>query len=167
MRVTQQARAGGAASLGQRPPRLVFRVALFSALTLGIGAATLLVFIRHFERSRAEETATLHASVAAQAVVDRLRPSDLAGPISDARRGELDRILTARVLDDGTPASAIATADGRLVHTTEGAGARSAPLSRERLGQALGGTVASELVTAEVRGRADEGVQGVCAVPPR
>ena len=152
MRVTQQARAGGAASLGQRPPRLVFRVALFSALTLGIGAATLLVFIRHFERSRAEETATLHASVAAQAVVDRLRPSDLAGPISDARREELDRILTARVLDDGTPASAIATADGRLVYTTEGAGARSAPLSRERLGQALGGTVASELVTAEVKG---------------
>ncbi len=148
----QQARAGGAASLGQRPPRLVFRVALFSALTLGIGAATLLVFIRHFERSRAEETATLHASVAAQAVVDRLRPSDLAGPISDTRREELDRILTARVLDDGTPASAIATADGRLVYTTEGTGAPSAPLSRERLGQALGGTVASELVTAEVKG---------------
>ena len=149
---TQQARAGGAASLGQRPPRLVFRVALFSALTLGIGAATLLVFIRHFERTRAEETATLHASVAAQAVVDRLRPSDLAGPISDTRRDDLDRILTARVLDDGTPASAIAAADGRLVYTTEGAGTPSAPLSRERLGQALGGTVASELVTAEVKG---------------
>ena len=120
---TQQARAGGAASLGQRPPRLVFRVALFSALTLGIGAATLLVFIRHFERTRAEETATLQASVAAQAVVDRLRPSDLTAPLSDARREELDRILTARVLDDGTPASAIATADGRLVHATDGAGA--------------------------------------------
>jgi diguanylate cyclase (GGDEF)-like protein len=127
-------------------------VALFSALTLGIGAATLLVFIRHFERSRAEETAALHASVAAQAVVDRLHPSDLAGPLSDSRREELDRILTARVLADGTPASAIATSDGRLVYTTEGAGRRSAPLSRERLGQALGGTVASELVTAEVKG---------------
>ena len=148
----QQARVGGAASLGQRTPRLVFRVALFSALTLGIGAATLLVFIRHFERTRAEETATLYASVAAQAVVDRLRPSDLAGPISATRRDELDRILTARVLDDGTPASAIAAADGRLVYTTEGAGAATAPLSRERLGQALGGTVASELVTVEVKG---------------
>ncbi len=152
MRVTQQARAGGAASLGQRPPRLVFRVALFSALTLGIGAATLLIFIRHFERTRAEETATLHASVAAQTVVDRLRPSDLSAPLSDARREELDRILTARVLDDGTPASAIATADGRLVHATDGAGAGSAPLTRELLGTALGGTVASELVTTDVKG---------------
>ena len=56
------------------------------------------------------------------------------------------------MLDDGTPASAIAAADGRLVYTTEGAGTPSAPLSRERLGQALGGTVASELVTAEVKG---------------
>ena len=176
MRVTRQARAGGAASLGQRAPRLVFRVALFSALTLGIGAATLLVFIRHFERTRAEETATLHASVAAQAVVDRLRPSDLAGPISKARREELDRILTARVLDEGTPASAIATADGRLVSATEVAGAGSAPLTRELLGTALGGTVASELITTEVKGastkvfrayapfRLEDGTAGVLVV---
>ena len=152
MRVTRQTRAGGAASLGQRAPRLVFRVALFSALTLGIGAATLLVFIRHFERTRAEETATLHASVAAQAVVDRLRPSDLAGPISEARREELDRILTARVLDDGTPASAIATAGGRLVYATQRPSAGSAPLTRELLGKARGGTVASELVKTNVNG---------------
>ena len=176
MRVTRQARAGGAASLGQRAPRLVLRVALFSALTLGIGAATLLVFIRHFERTRAEETATLHASVAAQAVVDRLRPSDLAGPISKARRDELDRILTARVLDEATPASAIATAGGRLVSATEVAGAGSAPLTRELLGTALGGTVASELITTEVKGastkvfrayapfRLEDGTAGVLVV---
>ena len=151
-------------------------MALFSALTLGIGAATLLVFIRHFERTRAEETATLHASVAAQAVVDRLRPSDLAGPISKARRDELDRILTARVLDEATPASAIATADGRLVSATEVAGAGSAPLTRELLGTALGGTVASELITTEVKGastkvfrayapfRLEDGTAGVLVV---
>ena len=148
---TARARAGGAASLGQRPPRLVFRVALFSALTLGIGAATLLVFIRHFERSRAEETATLHASVAAQAVVDRLRPSDLTGRMSKTRREELDRVFSARVLDDGTPASAIATGDGRLVYATDAAQGASV-LSRELLGQALGGTVASELVATDVEG---------------
>ena len=54
--------SGGAAALGQRPPRLVLRVVLFSALTLGIGAATLLVFIRHFERARAEQAATFQAA---------------------------------------------------------------------------------------------------------
>ena len=152
MSATQQARAGGAASLGQRPPRLVFRVALFSALTLGIGAATLLVFIRHFERSRAEQTATLQASVVAQVVVDRLRPSDLTGGMTEARREELDRVFAARVLDDGTPASAIAKADGRLVYATDDMQQSAPVLSRELLGQALGGTVASELVATDVGG---------------
>ena len=152
MSARQHARAGGAASLGQRPPRLVFRVALFSALTLGIGAATLLVFIRHYERSRAEQTATLHASVAAQAVVDRLRPSDLTGRITKARREELDRVFSARVLDDGTPASAIATADGRLVYATDETQKSASVLSRSLLGLALGGTVGSELVERDVKG---------------
>jgi diguanylate cyclase (GGDEF)-like protein len=143
--------AGSAASLGQRPPRLVLRVALFSALTLGIGAATLLVFIRQFERSRAEETATLHASVVAQAVVDKLEPSDLKVPISDRRADELDRLFAARVLDADTLASAIATPDGEIVYTTSSSDA--APVtSRAHLGDALAGTVASELVTSDVNG---------------
>jgi diguanylate cyclase (GGDEF)-like protein len=150
---TQQAQAGGAASLGQRPPRLVFRVALFSALTLGLGAATLLVFIRHFERDRAEEAATVHASAAAQAVVDRLRSSDLQGDLPRARRDELDRLFAARVLDDGTLAAAVARPDGRIAYSTGGRQVtRRVGPSHEKLVQALGGTVSSELVTTRVDG---------------
>jgi diguanylate cyclase (GGDEF)-like protein len=130
--------------MGQRPPRLVLRVALFSALTLGIGAATLLVFIRHFERTRAEETATLHASVAAQAVVDRLRPADLSEPLRESRRDLLDRLFEARVLDESTVAAAVATPDGRVVFRA-GAGSRTRA-SAEKLGAALAGTIATELV---------------------
>jgi diguanylate cyclase (GGDEF)-like protein len=131
----------------------MFRVALFSALTLGIGAATLLVFIRHFEGSRAEETAKLQASVVAQAVVDRLQPADLKRPVRVDRREELDRLFEARVLDDGTLASAIATSDGRVVYATDRVDASRFISSGELLGQALAGTVASELVTTEVGGR--------------
>ena len=153
MRGTHQARAGGAASLGQRPPRLVFRVALFSALTLGLGAATLLVFIRHFERNRAEETATLQASAAAQSVVDRLRPSDLKRELTPGRRHELDRLFIARVLDEVTLASAIARPDGEVVYATDGPEAAGRTLtSRAALGRALAGTVSSELVTTRVDG---------------
>ena len=148
----RRARTIGAASLGQRPPRLVLSVALFSALTLGIGAATLLVFIRHFERSRAQQTATLQASVVAQAVVDRLRPSDLDEPVSRERRKELDRLFEARVLDDETLASAVAASDGRLVYSTEARRANTVISSRELLGEALAGTVASELVTIDFDG---------------
>ncbi len=56
------------------------------------------------------------------------------------------------MLDDGTPASAIATPDGRLVYATDEAEQSASVLSRELLGQALGGTVASELVTTDVNG---------------
>jgi diguanylate cyclase (GGDEF)-like protein len=153
VRETHQAKAGGAASLGQRPPRLVLRVALFSALTLGLGAATLLVFIRHFERNRAEETATLHASAAAQAVVDRIRPSDLERPISAERRRQLHLLFEARVLDDVTLGSAIARSDGRVVYATNGSDAAGTVLSsREQLGEALAGTVSGELVSTLVDG---------------
>jgi diguanylate cyclase (GGDEF)-like protein len=150
---TRQAKAGGAASLGQRPPRLVLRVALFSALTLGLGAATLLVFIRHFERNRAEETATVHASAAVQAVVDRLRPSDLQKDLSPARRDELDRLFAARVLDEGTLAAAVVRPDGRVGYVTAASRVsdRMVP-SRAHLVRALRGTVSSEAVTAGVEG---------------
>ena len=144
-------RAGGAATLGQRPPRLVLRVIVFSALTLGIGAATLLVFMRHFELGRAEQTATFEASVVAQAVVDRLQPSDLTGRISNRRKNDLDRLFGARVLDEATLASAVLAPDGRIVYATEPdlIGSR---VASERLGDALTGTVSSELTSTDVGG---------------
>jgi diguanylate cyclase (GGDEF)-like protein len=150
---TQQAKAGGAASLGQRPPRLVLRVALVSALTLGLGAATLLVFIRHFERNRAEETATVHASAAVQAVVDRLRPSDLKDGLSRSRRDQLDTLFEARILDDGTLAAAVVRPDGRVVYTTTASKVKDRVVpSRAHLDRALRGTVSSEAVTARLEG---------------
>ena len=75
------------AALGQRPPRLTIRVVVYTAILIGIGAATLLVFIRHFERGRAESTARLQASVVTQGVVDRLAPSDLLGTADPGAEG--------------------------------------------------------------------------------
>ena len=144
--------SGGAAALGQRPPRLVLRVVLFSALTLGIGAATLLVFIRHFERDRAEHAATFQASVVAQAVVDRLRPADLQRPPSTDRRAELDRLFRARVLDDGTLAAAIAGSDARVVYATDAARIGTRLPSQAHLAKAVAGTVTSELISTPIGG---------------
>jgi diguanylate cyclase (GGDEF)-like protein len=139
--------AGSLAALGQRPPRLVLRVVLYSALTLGIGAATLLVFIRHFERQRAEHTATLEASIVTQAVVDRLRPTDLRTSVSSDRRQQLDHLFRTRVLDDATLAAAVVTPDARLVYATDAARTGTRIESPENLAKALTGTVASEVVT--------------------
>lgn len=148
----RSAAAGGAAALGQRTPRLVLRVAIVSALTLGIGAATLLVSIRHFERERAENTAMLKASVVAESIVDLLRPDDLRKPLSRARRGELDRLFRTRVLDRETIAAALAAPDGHIVYATDDTGPGSRVSSPSALGESMGGVVASELVTDEVRG---------------
>lgn len=141
--------AGALTVLGQRPPRLVLRVILYSALTLGIGTATILLYIRHFERTRAEHAATYQASVVTQAVVDRLRPADLSGKLGPERRRELDRLMRARVLGGGTLAAAIATPDGGLVYATDRARARSS-LSRAHLREAASGTVGSEIATTRI-----------------
>jgi diguanylate cyclase (GGDEF)-like protein len=134
-------------------PRLVLRVAIVSALTLGVGAATLLMSIRHFERERAEHTAMLKASVVAESIVDLLRPSDLKRPLSDARRAELDRLFRARVLDAETMAAALAAPDGRIVYATRPGKAKNRVSSPAALAESLGGVVASELVTTSVDGK--------------
>jgi diguanylate cyclase (GGDEF)-like protein len=144
--------SGSLAALGQRPPRLVLRVIVYSALTLGIGAATLLIFIRHFERGRAENTAMLQASIVTQSVVDRLKPTDLRAPVSQRRRGELDRLFKARVLDDETLAASVVTGDARLVYATDGSLIGSELASRDLLSEALAGTVASEQVDVRLGG---------------
>jgi len=145
---------GAAAALGQRPPRLMLRVVVYTALTLGIGAATLLVFIRHFERGRAEHTATFHASIVTQAVVDRLRPTDLRTSIQADRRAELQRLFRARVLDEETLNAAIATREAGIVFATDAARVGTRVQSRTHLARALGGTVVSEIVSAPVDGEA-------------
>jgi diguanylate cyclase (GGDEF)-like protein len=153
MRLPLGRRRHGADTLAQRPPRLILSVLVFSALTLGIGAATLLVFIRHFERGRAEHAAVLEASAAAQTVVDRLDSSDLTSPLSRKRRKELDRLFEARVLDEGTVAAAVATRDGRLVYATNDAYTGTRVPSSGPLGQALGGAVSSEMTSIAFEGR--------------
>jgi diguanylate cyclase (GGDEF)-like protein len=146
MSATSSTGSGSLATLGQRPPRLVLRVIVYSALTLGLGAATLLVSIRHFERGRAEHTAMLQASIVTQGVVDRLEPSDLRRPIPRERHRELDRLFTARVLDDETLAASVVTEDGRLVYATDDSLVGSRLDARDELSKALAGTVGSELV---------------------
>jgi diguanylate cyclase (GGDEF)-like protein len=148
----EAARSGSLAALGQRPPRLVLRVVIYSALTLGIGAATLLVFIRHFEQRRAEQTARLQASVVTQAVVDKLRPSDLRVPLPNARRLELGRVFRARVLDPATPAAAILTPNRRFVYATDPRlyGARLE--ASDLFARALAGYVASDRASIQVEG---------------
>ena len=85
--VTAGATAGArpASSVGATP-RLILRFALYTSVGIALAAASLILFVRHFERGRAEHAATLHTALVAALVADELRSSDLDGAVTRERR---------------------------------------------------------------------------------
>jgi diguanylate cyclase (GGDEF)-like protein len=83
------------------PPRLVLRFALYTGLGIAIAAAAILLFVRHFERGRAERAATAHTRLVAQLLSDRLHQEDFQRPSGRARRAQLDALFDAAVLRQG------------------------------------------------------------------
>jgi PAS domain S-box-containing protein len=69
-----------------RPPRLVLRFALYSALALALAGAGILLFVRHEAQIHAEEDLTTDATRAAATVSSELRQSDLDSPVKSAAR---------------------------------------------------------------------------------
>jgi PAS domain S-box-containing protein len=82
-----------------RPPRLILRFAMYSALALLLAGAGILWFARHAAETRSEREVLERTRATSLLVSDRLQPSDFAGPVSSARRAELDTIF--RPLLDG------------------------------------------------------------------
>ncbi len=83
-----------------KPPRLVLRFALYSALALTLAGAGMLLFIRHEVQVDAEHELTADATSAAATLAARLRPSDLAAPVRDEQRiRELDALFKRELMD--------------------------------------------------------------------
>ena len=83
-----------------RSPRLILRFALYSAIALLMAGVGILWFARHAAEDRAEREALEHTESTALMLADRLEPSDLAAPVGDARRAELDRIFKPLLNDE-------------------------------------------------------------------
>src|ERR671926_1141444 len=78
----------------QRPPRLVLRFALSTAVLLSLGAFVILVFVRQHAISQAESAAVFHSRFVVRSVLgDRLRPGDFAGPVNADRTAMLDSVV--------------------------------------------------------------------------
>jgi diguanylate cyclase (GGDEF)-like protein len=132
----------------ERPPRLVLRFAVVTALCLGLGGAAILVFTRHLNTIQAEQTAAKHAQLVAEDVLaDRLRPSDFDRPVSARRRGDLDRLFQQKLLRPGTVLVSLSRRDRLVTYSTDHSliGRRAASTARTK--EALGGTVTSEVTT--------------------
>ncbi len=131
-----------------RPPRLVARFAVLTALCLGAGAAAILAFTRHVDIEQAEKHAARAAQAYASGLLSRdLRAGDARARVGDARRAELDRLLRPQLRPDDTLSIALTGADGTITYSTEQAEIGRRAVDVDRVGEALSGTITSETAT--------------------
>jgi diguanylate cyclase (GGDEF)-like protein len=144
-----------ATSVSERPPRLVLRFAVLTALCLGAGAAAILLFTRHLHTVQAERAAAHQAELLAETVLaDELESSDFLEPAGAQRRAELDRLFRRKALRNGTVLVTLTRRDGLVTYATDHTliGRRSAHPARIR--EVLGGTLMSDVTSiADPRAR--------------
>jgi diguanylate cyclase (GGDEF)-like protein len=127
----------------ERPPRLVLRFAVVLSLTLALASAVILVVVRSFTVSQAEQAAARHASIVAATLLrHEVVASDFAGPVDRARRRELDTVFRTNRVASDVLGVLLVRSDGLVTYATDHAliGTReSAALATE----AAGGTIVS------------------------
>lgn len=127
----------------ERPPRLVLRFALILSIALAIAAAVILVVVRSFTVTQAEQAATRQASlVAATLLQTEVTARDFRGKVSAERRHELDQLFRTHLVSHDTLGVSLVRRDGLVTYSTDheligrgGAGALAA--------EAAGGTIVS------------------------
>ena len=134
--------------LAERPPRLVLRFALLTALCLGAGAAAILLFTRHLHTVQAEKAAAQHAEVLVQTVLaDRLQASDFAAPVRGERRRELDRLTRGNVLGSGAVLVTLSRFDRLVTYSTDPTMIGRRLASEARTKEVLAGTLTSDVTS--------------------
>ena len=132
----------------ERAPRLVLRFAVVLSLALGAASAFILVVVHHFAISEAERSATRQANLIASTLLQQeVRPSDLAGPVSPARREQLDALVGKRLLAEDTLGVSLVRFDGIVTYSTDhrAVGTR---MSGALASEAREGTIVSRTSTA-------------------
>lgn len=134
-----------AASAQERPPRLVLRFAILTALGLALAGAVIVLVVRQADMVQSQRHAISRARLAAEAVLKHeLRPADLSAPVSTPRQRALDELSEARVLVEGIRDVTVHGADGRVTYSTESSlVGRRLPVRYVK--EALSGVVVSEI----------------------
>jgi diguanylate cyclase (GGDEF)-like protein len=117
-----------------KPPRLVLRFAVSTAVLLALGAFAILIFVRQHAISQAESAGVFHARFVTRSVLgERLVPSDFAAAVSRHRATALDRVIYRDVLVGDSFGLVLYGPDGRVTYASD---------------HALIGTVPRDAVTA-------------------
>src|SRR5687767_6230895 len=100
----------------QKPPRLVLRFAVSTAVLLSLGAFIILIFVRQHAIAQAETAAVFHARFVVRSVVgERLQPTDFAS-VGKQRARLLDLLIKRDVLVGDTLSLALYGRDGRITY---------------------------------------------------
>jgi diguanylate cyclase (GGDEF)-like protein len=142
----------------ERPPRLVLRFAVILTIALAVASALILVVVRSFTVSQAEQAATRQASlVAATLLRDEVASSDFDRPVSPARRRELDGLFRESLVAHDTLGVSLVRTDGVVTYSTDHGLIGSTDDAAFAL-EAAGGIIVSTTSTARSAG-ATEGMK--------
>ncbi len=83
-----------------RPPRLVLRFAIYSAITLALAWVAIFWVVRHEAEERGRQQVAEHAVEAAARIAPSLTDADFAGPAPPARQAELDALFERELVGD-------------------------------------------------------------------
>jgi diguanylate cyclase (GGDEF)-like protein len=135
-------------AVAERPPRLVLRFALLSAVCLGIGAAAILLFTRHLHTVQAEQAAAHQAELLAETILaDKLEPSDFSRPVPPSRRKELDAFFGRKALLRGTVLVKLSRPDRVVTYSTDHTLIGRRRGEAERTKEILAGTLTSDVTS--------------------
>jgi diguanylate cyclase (GGDEF)-like protein len=103
-----------------RPPRLILRFAVVTAIGLAVAGAGILVFVRHHGTVQAESAVAFHARFVADAILqDEIAPSDFAAPVDAERAAALDLIFRRQVLADGALRARLLSPSGLVTYSND------------------------------------------------
>jgi hypothetical protein len=123
-----------------RPPRLVLRFALNTAIALALAAVVILLFVRHHGTVQAEKAVAFHARFVSQSILRRqLVQADFAGPVGGSRRAELDRLFKTDLLVGGTLRLSVYGPDGQVTYSSDHALIGTFPKEGAEAGKAFSG----------------------------
>lgn len=136
----------------QKPPRLVLRFAVSTAVLLALGAFAILIFVRQHAISQAESAGVFHARFVTRSVLgERLAPSDFSAPVSKLRSAALDRVIYRDVLVADSLGLVLYGPDGRVTYASDPSLVGTVPRDAATARASLDGAVRKSVSTISLR----------------
>jgi PAS domain S-box-containing protein len=149
----------------ERPPRLVLRFALYSALALLLAGVGILWFVRHEAQVRAEKDITDRATRAAAALSSELRPEDLDAPVTGSRLTALDALFKPELMG-GVVRIKLWRSDGTVTYSNDHSLIGTRVPEADEIQEVLAGKTIREVGRLNDEGGRGENIKVVSAYVP-